>query len=530
MAAGVLMFVLRALAQEPVCAIGGAVVDSANHKPVVHARVMAEVSGSYSLVKLTDEQGSFCFQRLTPADYHLTVQKAGYMETEHGAILAVEENTVLKPLALEVTRYGAISGMVVDARGEPAPGAEVRLFERVRDKSGWSPNALQSVTADSRGAFRISELAPGAYYLSAKLADPYENRFVFPFLESDGQIPREKEVETFYSASFTFADANPVQVGEGKLVENLVLTLKKAPVRRVTGRIENLPANGMLHFQAETQTGSYLGGAIPIAQDGRFAGLNLLPEKYTLWLRGDQGLIARKDVDLSNGDALGITLDPIETVDIPVTFRTEGKGPLFHPGNRGDLLLETDGSDGVVAGQVEEDGSYRFKGVPRAVYRVHIEAMGQKLYVKAMTYGGEAVAENRLDLRAGAPKALEVTLSAKLAELQGRAVVQAATGGEESDGVTVILVDQTNHSAELTIARQVETDQKGRFRMGTVAPGRYRLFAIEGFDVDRWGKDLANALAEKSVDLELKESEKKQVSVTVISSDEWAAAVKKSGG
>ena len=53
----------------------------------------------------------------------------------------------------------------------------------------------------------------------------------------------------------------------------------------------------------------------------------------------------------------------------------------------------------------------------------------------------------------------------------------------------------------------------------------------EGFDDDEWGSpELAKALEAKSVELELKESDKKQVSVTVISADEWAAAVKKTGG
>jgi hypothetical protein len=81
------------------------------------------------------------------------------------------------------------------------------------------------------------------------------------------------------------------------------------------------------------------------------------------------------------------------------------------------------------------------------------------------------------------------------------------------------------------IAGHAGTDQKGRFRMAGVAPGKYRLFAIEGFDDDRWGSpELAKVLEAKSVELELKESDKKQVSVTVISAGEWAAAVKKIGG
>jgi hypothetical protein len=183
-----------------------------------------------------------------------------------------------------------------------------------------------------------------------------------------------------------------------------------------------------------------------------------------------------------------------------------------------DFLLAEDESEEVPA-QAGDDGAYRFASVPRGVYRVALNTMAQKLYVKRMAYGGEVLAEPKLDLRNGAPGVLEVTLSPNLAEVQGRAE------GDGSADVTVLLVEGTK------IAAQADTDQKGRFHMGTVAPGKYRLLAIDGFDEDEWGSpDLAKALAGKSVELELKESEKKQVRVPVISDGEWEAAVKKSGG
>jgi len=137
----------------------------------------------------------------------------------------------------------------------------------------------------------------------------------------------------------------------------------------------------------------------------------------------------------------------------------------------------------------------------------------------ASRYEVEVLTDQKLDLRSGAPTALEVTLSPNLAEVQGH------VEGDAAEDTTVILVDGTR------IAAQAETDQKGRFQMETVAPGKYRLFAIGGFDEDGWGSpDLVKALAAKSVELELKENEKKQVKVPMISEEEWAAALKKSGG
>jgi hypothetical protein len=95
----------------------------------------------------------------------------------------------------------------------------------------------------------------------------------------------------------------------------------------------------------------------------------------------------------------------------------------------------------------------------------------------------------------------------------------------------VILVDEANDGEPARIAGATGTDQKGRFRLPGVAPGKYRLFAIEGFDDEEWGSpELAKVLQAKSVELQLKESDKRQVSVTAITAGEWAAAVKKTGG
>jgi hypothetical protein len=250
-----------------------------------------------------------------------------------------------------------------------------------------------------------------------------------------------------------------------------------------------------------------------IAKDGSFARLGLPPARYRLNLRDGQRLVARKQVDLTSGDALGLTLDPIETVDVTVTFRTEGKGPAYRPGWD---FLETVNGSGEMSGLVESDGTYRFAGVPRDVYEVNIKPRGQELYVKRLVYGGEILADRKLDLRNGPAGVLEVTLSAGVAEVQGRAE------GDGDGDVTAILVDGVR------IAAQAETDQKGRFHMGRVAPGKYRLFAIAGFDEDEWGSaDLVKALAGKSVEVELKESEKKQVRATAISEEEWDTALSK---
>jgi hypothetical protein len=314
-------------------------------------------------------------------------------------------------------------------------------------------------------------------------------------------------------------------VKAGQQLDSLVLALKQTHLRRVAGRILSPPHAGFLSYSGETETGSDNGGAIPIASDGSFLKGDLPPARYTFKLSDGQKWIARKDADLTLGDALGITLDPIETLDVPVTFRTEGRGPAFRPrsatGDWGANMLVRDGSDEAVGLREAPTGTYRFTDVEAGIYRLHLVLAGQKLYLKGITYGGETQTGDKIDLRSAHEGGLEITLSSNVAEVEGR-----VTGSEdESDGVSVILVDGAH------VIYETGTDQKGRFRMPAVAPGKYRLLAIEDFDDDDWGSpELAKALAARSVEIELKESDKKQVSVTMVSADEWAAALKKVGG
>ena len=510
---------LRAAAQDAApCAIAGTVLDSASDRPIGRARVMAEVPGSYSFVKLTDERGNFCFEKLTPANYHVAVQKAGYAEAWHPVTLSVEEDGVVKPIVLRMTRYASISGTVLGADGEPVPGAEVTEWERIRINGQWRPQEADHVSADGNGVFTISQVLPGTYYLSVKGAGLSGSRYM--------EAAVEQEVETFYSGSTSFAGATPVEVKAGEQLDGLVLTLRKGRLRSVTGRIPSPPRSGFLSYQAETETGWGSSGSIPMAKDGTFAKIGLPPAHYTIRLNDGKRWIAMREVDLTVGDATGVTLEPVETVDIPVTFRTEGQGAPFRPGTGGwDTLLLRESADEGVQLHADDDGSYRFVGVRRGIYRLRVELAGRRLYLKGVAYGGEAQTANRVDLRSTRAGSLELTFSSNVAEVQGR------VSADEGADITVILVDAVKGPEAARIAGQAGTDQRGRFELATVPPGKYRLFAIEGFREAEWGSaGLAKTLTGKSVDLDLREGESRQVSVTAISAGEWQAAVRKNGG
>jgi hypothetical protein len=92
-------------------------------------------------------------------------------------------------------------------------------------------------------------------------------------------------------------------------------------------------------------------------------------------------------------------------------------------------------------------------------------------------------------------------------------------------GAVTVLLAQPGNEAD---AAQAATDQNGTFHFDSVEPGKYRLFAIEGFDEGPWGRpELAAAL--RSIEIELGENEARRATVPLVRAEEWIAAVKRFG-
>jgi hypothetical protein len=90
-----------------------------------------------------------------------------------------------------------------------------------------------------------------------------------------------------------------------------------------------------------------------------------------------------------------------------------------------------------------------------------------------------------------------------------------------SEETSVILVSDT-----ASIENRATADETGKFNLEGIATGKYRLYAIQGFDEDQWGSpELSAVLAAKSVQIELKENENRSLTLTAIPVKEWDAAV-----
>jgi hypothetical protein len=156
--------------------------------------------------------------------------------------------------------------------------------------------------------------------------------------------------------------------------------------------------------------------------------------------------------------------------------------------------------------------------------RYHLKVRGNAEYVDHMVVDGRRRSDAVVELRSGATTEVKAFLSLATARLQARIDIP-----EGSLAVTLVWEDLANSVGEIDGDWKV-IPRTGSVEVSPLAPGKYRLFAMEGFEEGPWGcPELAAALAAKAVAIDLKSGESWQVVVPVISADEWAAALRKIG-
>ena len=144
--------------------------------PVRRARVNltgAELRGGRSVI--TDEQGRFGFQALPAGRFTMTATKAGFVDMPYGAKRAGRPGTPiqlgdgqkLEKAVITMPRGSVITGVVVDENGEPSPGTQVRAMRYVIRTGEKTLQQSGQDQTDDRGIYRIYQLQPGEYIVSA---------------------------------------------------------------------------------------------------------------------------------------------------------------------------------------------------------------------------------------------------------------------------------------------------------------------------------------------------------------------------
>ena len=256
-----------------------------------------------------------------------------------------------------------------------------------------------------------------------------------------------------------------------------------------------------------------------VGPDGGFEIRGVERGSYHLTASSTQGrmrTLGRLPIEVTSGDVDGLVFSIGETFEIAGSVRVEGEPKAALPA--GVLLLAP--PEVVLlfplASTVGQDGAFRVEGVGRDHYRLNCYGLPEGTYLKSARVGDQEILEKGLDLsEAVTGPVVEIILSAKAGVVEG----QAQAGNQPAPGAMVTLIPEPVRPNQPHLYKQVSADQNGRFRITSVAPGDYKLYAwAEELDMAAYlDPEFVKPLEGSGARVTVREHSREQVELTLVS-------------
>lgn len=336
----------------------------------------------------------------------------------------------------------------------------------------------------------------------------------------------EEYVPVYFPGTFDQRSASAIEVRSGTEVNGVDMIV--APIRpaSVTGVVRPFPVSRPGAAAVRTQllvsrnpTYNYRTTGVAVDANGSFSITGLAPGSYVLAAgigNGAERLTGRAVVNVVEGGIESAQVVLERGVQIPVAIAVDGSPVDL---SAVAVSLRTDpvipGLADTPAASPAADGSLVLAAVASGDYLVNVAplmtlspgtatnpppavpgpaqvaaalaarpASLRQAYVKSIRFGGVDVLNGRLHIdntTAGTP--LEIVVGTNPGQLEG-VVVDAAR--RPAAHVTVVLVPRNDRRHRTDLYKAVATDAAGRFRIPSVPPEDYKLFAWEDVETNAW--------------------------------------------
>lgn len=217
--------------------ISGRVLADDTGDPVPNARVTLMRPGPGATV-LADRDGRFTLTVLAGA-VTVAAAKPGFARSEVTATPAGQ------PIDMRLPRGAAISGRIVDTRGDPLVAASIAVEDAAKPLASGFSNAgsIASTFTDDRGEYRVGGLAAGTYLVGVvTIGMP-----VRQIMPGGGIAVLPQPLRTYYSGTETRGDGQALRLQPGE--ERSSTDFAVAPVPPFAGFMASSP---MLSPRADT--------------------------------------------------------------------------------------------------------------------------------------------------------------------------------------------------------------------------------------------------------------------------------------
>lgn len=443
--------------------IQGTVLDPSG-KPAAKVRVEARAAmiptaaGSAT----TKDDGSFIIEHLAPLSYSLHV-------TDEQGVGRVENVSIGSNVTIRLVAPATVSGVVVDAEGNPAVSCRVVLQKKSTPDNAPQPLAMfgnllsrqqNARTTDSLGFFEFKNVEAGRYVVEAK-SDTAGTGSSAEFNVAPGQTVNDLRIVLDPGSEFSGTVEGP----QGEPVRGARVSLASAS----TGMA------GMMGMFGGAALGGASAGSATTDESGNFRITRVPPGDY---------VVNAVHSDYARFQAGGLRFASGRNVTgyrIRLTKGGKATGRVISGGSpRPGVIIYLMGPTGVFTATTDSTGAFSFDGIPPGRYT--IQTFDMDTMVRGATEGFSFrphvvdIADNEsVQIDLGNEHGVPVTGRISL-EGEGNMIVYTLRkpGGPNPESLNLFDMNQMMEAATYTVGQGV-VGSDGTFRLPAVEPGNYIL-------------------------------------------------------
>jgi len=491
--------------------ISGSVLEASNSDPVRKAIVTLTWQGAPRswATSRTDSSGQFKFEGLPPGKYDLRATKPGEGTAIYGAssvrelgdLITLEDGETRAGVKLRFLHSATISGRVLDPHGDPATDVTVTLLKPGRDLGERVLVRYRGASTNDRGEYRLDDIVPGQYYLHAEQppelagTEPLAQQFLGGARESkNSAILNIHEGENLPDVDFHLTSEAPVQV-HGR-------------VMGMPDTVNNADSVTIFLSPANEYVETYTGSEQALKPPGYAFSFDLTPGRYRIDATAQiEGKIwtASQFVDTRQAsDDVLLTLAPVR--DVKGRLRIEGLGGPS--AGSFDIRLTRRAIGPRISAPVAADGIFTLRQVPPGEWILNINPLPPGAFLKAARLGDQDIRFARMGISPGSEESVTIVISMNTAQVHGE--VDAGSGDSKRAGI--LLAPTGQYSTLTRFYYDVAADDSGKFELKDLAPGKYKIFALEKLSPAEFKTpEAASQLDPLSEEIELAEGAKLEV-------------------
>ncbi|MGA9545264.1 MAG: carboxypeptidase-like regulatory domain-containing protein [Candidatus Sulfotelmatobacter sp.] len=450
----------------------------------------AKAAGAERIVR-SGPDGTFVFIDLPAGSFGISVWRNGFVEVlpsevEHGRFVTLRPGQRLDSVTLRLRPTGVIAGQISDEDREAVQGLEVMAL-RIKFQPGGRKQVSRfgRTVTDDLGNFRIANLPPGSYYVSA--GGLIEHPMGASGLKQ-GPAGGMQYRNTFYPGTPAMDEAQVVKLGPEASANDIRFTVPTEGNYAITGKVISAEARPALkgaevsceRVDAAVYTFGPVGDNVQVEADHSFKCSSLAPGDYRLKVK----TVDTAGVEHELGFASVRVVDSNVNADIEIGRAAEVRGGVETPaglspeGKR--ITLETFWSGFHLLYQapgIDAGGRFVITNIPPGEFTFTVsDAHGEEsVYVKKAICGGRDYASRELTLAVGTSLDCDVTLANDTGTIQGK----VTEGEKPARGRVVALIPESKELRRIPrCTLTARTDVAGQYKIAGVIPGEYLLFAV----------------------------------------------------